>query len=414
MTAPLMQARGTYALTTRCVFRKLLLTPHTPLLHEGIGYAMARAARKTGVLVNHVSIVPNHMHNVVTATRRNLPIFKRLFVGEASKFIKAYLEAHGFEAPENVFTRTHQMRLVNAAAQLVYLHYEDIQPVKDGLVEKVAEYPGFTTDPWMLKGHAIELRRPDLHFDPDTNPDVEALKLGTTPRLAGEMGTQRAVVHLEQARRGAERAYREERSYPVLGAERLTAQHPWAEPASPRKRRRGVIPSFRVVDDTALEVHCAKETRGFRGRHREALEKLRAGDRDVVFPAGSYLVSACYGLDVEEPDGDCVLAADDTFEDMPERVSDEELRAISASLRSLSTAVDTEDSLAERVREGAADSTGQRDARKVQVEVSEEQPAEKLVPLRGRGERARVEDADPNETEHAHEPDRPPDEPGDK
>ncbi|GAB5548003.1 MAG: hypothetical protein SangKO_077630 [Sandaracinaceae bacterium] len=200
--------------------------------------------------------------------------------------------------------------------------------------------------------HAIEFRRPDLHFDPDTNPDVEDLKLGTTPRLAGEMGTQRAVVHLEQARRGAERAYREERSYPVLGAERLTAQHPWAEPASPRKRRRGVIPSFRVVDDTALEVHCAKETRGFRGRHREALEKLRAGDRDVVFPAGSYLVSACYGLDVEEPDGDCVLAADDTFEDMPERVSDEELRAISASLRSLSTAVETEDSLAERVRAG--------------------------------------------------------------
>ena len=29
MTAPQMQARGTYALTTRCVFRKLLLTPHS-------------------------------------------------------------------------------------------------------------------------------------------------------------------------------------------------------------------------------------------------------------------------------------------------------------------------------------------------------------------------------------------------
>ncbi|MEQ8453482.1 MAG: hypothetical protein RLO52_18655 [Sandaracinaceae bacterium] len=72
------------------------------------------------------------------------------------------------------------------------------------------------------------------------------------------------------------------------------------------------------------------------------------------------------------------------------------------------------DSLAERVREGAADSTGQREARKVQVEVSEDQPAEKLVPLRGRGERARVEDADPNKTEHTDDPDRPPDEPGDK
>ncbi|MEQ8453792.1 MAG: hypothetical protein RLO52_35325, partial [Sandaracinaceae bacterium] len=102
----------------------------------GGGGALRRRWRQTGVLVNHVSLVPNHMHNVMTATRRNLPIFKRLFVGEASKFIKAYLQARGFEAPENVFTRTHEMRLVNAAAQLVYLHYEDIQPVKDGLVER--------------------------------------------------------------------------------------------------------------------------------------------------------------------------------------------------------------------------------------------------------------------------------------
>ncbi|MEQ8453791.1 MAG: hypothetical protein RID81_19195 [Sandaracinaceae bacterium] len=69
----------------------------------------------------------------------------------------------------------------------------------------------------MLKGHTVEFRRSDLHFEPDTNPDVEDLKLGTTPRLAGEMGTQRALVHLEQARRGAERAYREERRYPGSG-----------------------------------------------------------------------------------------------------------------------------------------------------------------------------------------------------
>jgi len=406
VTAPLMQARGTYALTTRCAFRKLLLTPHTPLLHQGLGYAMARAARKTGVVVNHVSVVPNHMHNVVTATRKNLPTFKRLFVGEAAKFVKAYLEAHGFEGPEHVFRRTHQMRLVNAASQLVLIHYGDIQPVKDGLVERVEEHPCLRTDPWMLKGHAMEFRRPDLYFDPDTNPEVERLEIGTTPRLAGELGTRRAVVHLEQARRRAEGAYRRERRAPVLGVERMKAQHPWAEPASPRKRRRGIIPSFRVIDDTALEIHCAKETRGFRARHREALEALRAGDRDVVFPAGSYLVEACYGLDVEAPDHESVLASDDTYDDLPGPASREDLRAIGELLRNIAGAADTDDSLADRVREGADACVGQRESRRVQVEVSEEQPRQKLVPLRGDHAPASSSERD------ARDPDRPPDEPG--
>ncbi|GAB5548000.1 MAG: hypothetical protein SangKO_077600 [Sandaracinaceae bacterium] len=56
------------------------------------------------------------------------------------------------------------------------------------------------------------------------------------------------VEHLERARRDAERAHAQARRWPVLGAERLMKQHPWAEPASPRKRNPGPIPSFRVID----------------------------------------------------------------------------------------------------------------------------------------------------------------------
>ena len=227
MTAPSMQARGTYALTTRCVYRKLLLTPRTPMLHQGLTYALARAARKTGVVVNHVSIIPNHVHQVVTSTRRNLPAFKRLFVGEASKLVKAYLREHGFEEPENVFTRTHQMRLVNAAAQLVYLHYEDIQPVKDGLVERVADYPGFHTDPGMLMGHDLVVARPPLHFDPDTNPEEERLRIGTTPLLAGEIGTRRVVS--TSSVRGGRRSAR----WGESGAIRCSAPSAWS--GSPRR-----------------------------------------------------------------------------------------------------------------------------------------------------------------------------------
>ncbi|GAB5540897.1 MAG: hypothetical protein SangKO_006570 [Sandaracinaceae bacterium] len=37
------------------------------------------------------------MHDTVTVTKANLPDFKRLFHGEVSKFVKAFLKEHGFE-----------------------------------------------------------------------------------------------------------------------------------------------------------------------------------------------------------------------------------------------------------------------------------------------------------------------------
>ncbi|GAB5549498.1 MAG: hypothetical protein SangKO_092580 [Sandaracinaceae bacterium] len=98
----------------------------------------------------------------MTSTKANLPDFKRLFHGEVSKFVMTFLKKHGFESPERVFGdgRSHHMRLVNSAAQLVYLHYSDVQVVKDGLTRTVDEYPGFVSDPAMMKGTVIRIARP--------------------------------------------------------------------------------------------------------------------------------------------------------------------------------------------------------------------------------------------------------------
>ena len=179
---------------------------------------------------------------------------------------------------------------------------------------------------------------------------------------------------------------------------------------SRRKRRRGVVPTFHVVDVHALTIHCKKEVRGFRARHREALEKLRAGERDVVFPAGSYRMRVCYGAEVEEPGHDSALAREERYVELPGRVSKDELRAISETLRSISGSVDPNaEPLAERIRDGQAASVGQTEARKVEGEADEERPPSKLVPLRGRD----TEDTSAAPRD-AREPDRPPDEPTDR
>lgn len=51
MTQPEIQAAGTYGLTVRCRYRKLFLTPFVAMMHEGILYALARAVRATGAVL---------------------------------------------------------------------------------------------------------------------------------------------------------------------------------------------------------------------------------------------------------------------------------------------------------------------------------------------------------------------------
>ena len=426
MSPPSIHAAGTYGLTVRCAFRKLFLTPFAPELHEGILYALGAAQRKTNALLHQITIEPNHMHDTVTATKANLPDFKRLFHGEVSKFVKAFLKEHGFEPPERVFGdgRSHHMRLVNSASQLGYLHYSDIQVVKDGLTETVKAYPGFVSEPAMMKGAVIRVARPALYFDPRTTEPYEELRFSMPPRLARELGADRVVEHLERARRTAEKAHARERRWPVLGAERLLRQHPWAEPASPRKQKRGPPPGFRVIDDDELEEHCEKETEAFRERHRAARKARARGEHDVEFPAGTYLMKVQHGANVAAPDDDAVLAADETFEDTSARLSADALRVLSEKLRAYASSVDAEqqaDALGARILAGESMSVTRKQSPRVPTDGDTK--AKRLVTLRGEREvPPRVnapepprEDIDPSAPAR-DERDRgePPDEPGDK
>ena len=164
--------QATYALTQRCILRKLLLTPLSPEVHSGLMYLFGYWLMKLGGVLHHVVIMPNHIHAIVTMERANLPAFKGHFYREASKFVKVALAEHGYEAPEGVFTegRGHHMRLVNAAAQLVWLHYEDTNPISAGLVSTIDRYPGYVSPLALLKGGSAQFRRPPYYCDSKRMP----------------------------------------------------------------------------------------------------------------------------------------------------------------------------------------------------------------------------------------------------
>jgi REP element-mobilizing transposase RayT len=365
VTAPRIVVEGaTYAVTRRCAFRKLFLTPVTPVVHEGILYALALAQHKARVRLHGDVVMPNHVHLAVTPTEDNLPDFLRLFFGETGKLLKVALAEHGFEPPERVWNadRPHVMRLVDEGAQLSWLHYVAANPVDAGLVDEVARYPGRVSDPGLLRHGRVKVRRPPFYFDARTCPDELTLHYSPPPLLERSFGSVEPVVyHLRRAITETERACKR-RGAPVLGPTRIARQHPWAEPRSPRTFRPGPVPSFMVTGSRALKVQCAQETTAFRQRY-EGCRRARMAGEDPEFPYGTYALRVFHRVRVEDPhcvEGALVNAPGELGCEAPP-VPKATLRALTSALRQAAgEASEAGDTLAERILEGQADQVDRR------------------------------------------------------
>ena len=322
-------ANGTYAITRRTSFRKLLWTPSSPVVHQGYLYALALAQQKTGVQIHHGQLLPTHEHLTVTPTCDNLPDFFRALHRESARYLQELLLASGYDAPESVWDKrqTHAMRLVDAGAQAAWMLYAHTNCVAAGLVERVEDYPGFASDLGWLKGGGTAVKKPDLYYGKDGPEEVELLSTPSSLLHRAFDGDGDAMVYwLRKRARGIEDALRDERrakGMSVLGAARIKAIHPWSEPRTPRERRGQIIPSFRVDGDGDFEARAAlykalvAERRGFLGEHAESLECWRAGDREVSFPAGTYQMRRLHRANVAPAYPGAILCAPDAVGEIP-------------------------------------------------------------------------------------------------
>ena len=312
-----MVVRGaTTALTRRTAFRKLLWTPSHPMVTQGYLFALGMAQAKTGTLVHHGTLMPNHAHVTVTPTEENLPAFTRRLNRESSCFLKAYLAEAGYEAPANVWDNRdpHCMRLVDAGAMLAWLVYEHVNPVAAGLVRDVGDYPGWVSAFGAMKRGVIVVDKPEVYFGRRCPKQVE-LELTPPPLLTQVYGgdVDKLVYDLEVMARGQQQHLRREMDH-VLGPDAVKRQHPWAEPRTMRELPGQRVPRFKVgggdEDPRQVRLRCAREQRGFRARYADDRRRYAEGDRSVVFPYGTYGMRAMHGAEVEDaPPPDAILAA---------------------------------------------------------------------------------------------------------
>jgi putative transposase len=293
MTAPRQILPGTtWLVTRRCSEQRSFLVP-SQVTREIFLYVLAAAAARHGMLVHAFCVMSNHYHLVVTDPGAVLPAFMRDLDSVVARATNAALGRwEGFWASQCSYSAVSPGATDDIVSKVAYVL---ANPVSAFLVEHGREWPGLWTAPEQLGVATFTAARPTTFFRPTGSTPACAELTLTVPlgfacprefqeRVAAELERLEAKARIEAAatRRG------------FAGRARVLARKPTARVA-PGAPRRNLSPQV-AARDTATRIEALLRLTAFRRAYREALAAFRAGIRDVIFPAGTYLLRVEHGV----------------------------------------------------------------------------------------------------------------------
>jgi REP element-mobilizing transposase RayT len=312
MALPRRVLRGTYLVTRRCALRKFLLKPSAKV-EQVFAYCLGLAAERFGVLVHSLVVLSNHYHLVVSDPRCQLPRFMHWLNTHLAKAMNvAYGRGESFFSPGSYSKVT----LGDPAAVLDKLAYVITNAVAAGLVASPAEWPGLRALPEDVGARMIEAARPSWFFaqprddhgpdhdaanasararrrrmEPDREPLPERVRLAITrPPGFDDLSDAgfRALLAERVAARVAELHERRAREGKVgwLGVDAILAQHHEDSPGSTWPD--GSLNPRVACRDKWRRIELLEAEVSFWAEHAEARARFRAGERDVLFPAGTW------------------------------------------------------------------------------------------------------------------------------
>lgn len=161
-----------------------------------------------------------------------------------------------------------------------------------GLVRRAKRWPGSSSARLRFGDVVVAARPSGGYYANSGQPESYSFRLEAPPRMDGvecEMLVRARVRTLEKEAvkdvRGRGRKF--------LGEKRVLRQNPYDSPTTWEKRR-GRNPTFASGDKWA-RIEAAQRKRGWLAEYADALEALREGLWDVVFPAGTWLMVRRYG-----------------------------------------------------------------------------------------------------------------------
>ena len=289
----------TVFVTRRCHRREYLLTPNDEVRNL-LGYLATVLSQERNIDLLNIAAEPNHYHANVKDHDANLPEFTRDFHSFSARALNRMFHDEG-----SIWncSQTSHVSLEDDEAVLDKMLYSVLNPVKDGLVENVEEYPGLNVS-W--PDEPITFTRPDVWFNPKAKkkdgsqrwPD-EVIYDPKRPDIF-ETLTDKELRDLFDAERAArEKALRAEHEGGYVGAKKLKTRDRHDRPVLDKPPSK-VSPTVAARSKTKRIGRLILD-RAFRREHDEARERLAAGEKDVVFPYGTYKMRVIYGVKVAPP-----------------------------------------------------------------------------------------------------------------
>lgn len=297
MTVPrLIRPNATYAICRRIEGRRFLLRPDSRLTALFV-WTLAVVAKRHAVIVHVAVVMSTHYHLVVTVPNGNVCAFMHdlnLLLANAIAVLRKYVSGVVW-APGQLSI----VELKTPRAIVEQIAYAIANPVKAGLVHCSKDWPGLTAAVRDIGNRSMSAARPDFYFTGEQwNEHREAsLELVLPTRLA-KIGAQRAHALLAAELERQEIAARAEvksQGWTVMGAVAAANTSPYRQAKSWRQLGKLVPHIAAGTGEREARIDAIRELKAFRAAYRAAKEEWIAGNRDVVFPAGTYWMRVHHG-----------------------------------------------------------------------------------------------------------------------
>ena len=280
--------------TCRTLQSRFLLRPNQAVNDIVVG-VLGRAQRKYPIDVCAFVFTSNHFHLLLdVGDALQLSRFMGYVNSNLARKIGRLVDWR-----DKIWSRRYQAIVISseAPAQTERLRYILAHGVKEGLVERVTDWPGVHCARALLTGEALEgywfdgtqeyaARRRGEDFDRMRYATPEVLTLSPLPcwrDLSDDM-RRKLIADLVAGIESDAAVLRKHTGGQVLGASAVRGQHPFDHP---KKSKKSPAPLFHAASQLVRRELYAMYG-WFVGAFREASEKLRGGDRTVKFPAGSF------------------------------------------------------------------------------------------------------------------------------
>ena len=261
-----------YMLCRRCTQRMFLLRPD-PITNETFLYCLIEAAQRHKIEIILSVAMSNHHHTVLFDRYGTINEFTEHF----HKMLAKAMNAH-WGRWENLWSSEPPclVRLTDASDVLDKLVYAATNPVKDGLVERVHQWPGVNGLSALLNRRPLVARRPRQFFRAGGEmPEYVELELVIPPELgdAEEVRRQlRELVEAEEDRLAAERRKTGQR---VLGR-RAVLRQSWRDCPTSVEARRVLRPRV-AAGNTWRRLEAHRRCKAFQSAYRAARADWLAG-----------------------------------------------------------------------------------------------------------------------------------------